>query len=198
MAAVPFVPGVPPLSSYTVDVPILLLADALGLPPSPLAPQWGIYLDGEPVVDADSVVTFDYRQEWTVSDYPLEQGAFQSYDKVQTPFDVRVRYAAGGSQQNRQALLDSIAVIASDLNLYDIVTPEAVYQSVNVTHYDYRRTATNGVGLLQVDVWCVEVRVTAQAQFQNVQNPASASPQTQGNVQPGSSENFQQDFGAFQ
>ena len=82
------------MSSYTVDVPILLLADALGLPPSPLAPQWGIYLDGEPVVDADSVVTFDYRQEWTVSDYPLEQGAFQSYDKVQTPFDVAVTITA--------------------------------------------------------------------------------------------------------
>jgi hypothetical protein len=143
-------------------------------------------------------VTFDYRQEWTVSDYPLEQGAFQSYDKVQTPFDVRVRYAAGGSQQNRQALLDSIAAIAGDLNLYDVVTPEAVYQSVNVTHYDYRRTATNGVGLLQVDVWCIEVRVTAQAQFQNVQNPTSASPQSQGNVQPGTSEHFSTSFGAFQ
>ena len=184
MVAVPNVPGVPPLGSYSVGLPVLLLADALGLPPSPLAPQWGIYLDGVPVVDADSVVTFDYRQEWTVSDYPLEQGAFQSYDKVQTPFDVRVRYAAGGSQQNRQALLDSIDDIAGTLTLFDVVTPEAVYQSVNVTHYDYRRTATNGVGLLQVDVWCVEVRVTAQAQFQNVQNPASASPTATGIQQP--------------
>lgn len=187
MPFVPNLPGVPPLSGYSsLPLPVLLVTDLILAFPGEIATPWGIYLGGVPVVEADSVVTFDFRQEYTVSDYPLEQGAFESYDKVQVPFDVRVRYAAGGSEFNRQLLIDSIASIVGDLNLYDVVTPEAVYPSCNVTHQDYRRTSVNGVGLLQIDVWLVQVRVTAQAAFQNVQNPQSASSQSSGLVQPSS------------
>lgn len=185
MPAVPNLPGVPPLSSYLLGaLPGLLLTDLVFALIGETAAPWGIYLGGVPVVDADSVVTFDFRQEYTVSDYPLEQGAFESYDKVQVPFDVRVRYAAGGSEFNRQLLLTSIDDIVGDLNLYDVVTPEIVYPSCNVVHQDYRRTNVNGVGLLQIDVWLVQVRVTAQAAFQNVQNPQSASAKSLGIVQP--------------
>ena len=185
MPAVPNVPGVPPLSSYLQGgLPILLAADLILSLPGELSPPWGIYQNGLPVVQADSVVTFDFKQDYTISDYPVEAGAFESYDKVQVPFDVRVRYASGGSPANRQALLTSIQNIVGDLNLYDVVTPEATYQSCNVIHQDYRRASNNGVGLVQIDVWFREVRVTATAAFQNVKSPASSSPSQTGLVQP--------------
>lgn len=162
---------------------VLLAADAIaGFLLGP--PQWGLYLDGEPIIIADSVTAFEYKAEWTVSDYPLEQGAFQSYDKVQVPFDVRIRFVAGGSDEDRAALLDSIGAAAASLTLYDAVTPEIVYPSVNITHFDYRRTATNGVGLLAIDVWAVQVRVSASAQFSNTQSPSGASPSSGGTVSP--------------
>ena len=185
MPLVPNVPGVPFLTSYSPATSLILLAADLvtslvGL----IAPQWGIFLNGVPIIDADSVVSFEYKQEWTVSSFPLEQGAFQSYDKVNTPFDVRVRYATGGSDADRQAFLDSIDAVAGSLQLFDVVTPNAVYTSVNITHWDYRRTATNGVGLLVVDIWCIEVRVTATTQFSNTQQPSGADAKSSGIVQP--------------
>src|SRR5579872_6225668 len=39
---------------------------------------------------AASTVEFEYRQDWPISTYPQEQGAFQPYDKVTLPFDVRI------------------------------------------------------------------------------------------------------------
>jgi hypothetical protein len=155
-------PGVPPLLFPPVaQAPfVLLTADTVAGFAGFGVQQWGIFLGGSPVVTADSVVSFEYKAEWTISDYPVEQGAFQSYDKVYVPFDVRITFTAGGSLSNRQSLLDSIAAIAGDLNLYDAVTPEATYSSVNVTHYDYKRTATNGLGLMQVTVWCEQVVTT--------------------------------------
>jgi len=123
--------------------------------------KWGVFLGGKSVVVFDTFVSIDYRRGWAIADYPVEEGAFESYDKVQLPFDVRVKFASGGSPENRQALLNSVEAISKTLLLYSVVTPEAVYPSVNVQHIDYRRTSTNGVGMIQVEMWLLEVRITA-------------------------------------
>jgi hypothetical protein len=185
MPFVPLVPGVPPLTSYAPFTSVgLLVTDALAFLSSLFGPPWGIFLGGISIINADSVVTFEYRQDLSVSDYPVEEGAFETYDKVETPFEARFRFSAGGSEADRFALLQSIADIIDDVTLLDVVTPEQVYPNVTLFHYDYRRTATNGVGLLQVDVWCREVRVTTTTGFSNTQSPGGANPQGGGNVQP--------------
>jgi hypothetical protein len=134
----------------------LLTGDAVGLGAN--TPQWGIFLDGEPVIVADSVIAFEYSQDFHISDYPIEQGAFASYNKVQRPGEVKFRFGTGGSLTDRQAFLQSINAVISDTNLYDIVTPEITYSNFNLTHQDYRRTGQSGAGLLTVDVWAEEVR----------------------------------------
>jgi hypothetical protein len=147
-------------------------------------PQWGVFLGGAPVITADTVTTFGYQQDWAVSDYPIEGGGFESYDKVNVPFRTEVQFTSGGSLANREALLASIAAIADTLTLYDVVTPEAVYSSVNVEHYNYRRTSSNGLGLMVVTVGLLEIRVdNTTNSFQNTFSPASFSPAPAGNVQ---------------
>jgi hypothetical protein len=198
MVAYPDVPlalGVPTLfrdPNAAPSVIDLLTSDTVSFGSSS-APQWGIFLNGAPIIQADNVVSFTYKQEWVIADYPVEQGGFESYDKVQRPFDVRVRYSAGGDTANREALLASVAAIAGDLNFYDVQTPETTYSSANVTHYDYSRTNTNGVGLIIIDVWLVEVRQTGSAtagatgstpQVTNPQDPSATSPVSGGQVQP--------------
>lgn len=182
---VPFALGVPPIPRDPLAAfasVALLTADAIVASFFNFGPQWGIFLDGAPVLTADSVISFDYRQDWVLSDYPLEQGAFESYDKVQVPFAVRLRFTSGGDLLARQALLDDIAAIADDTNLYDVVTPEQVYPSCNVAHYDYHRTAANGVGIIVLDVWLVQVRVTATLGAGNVQSPSAAGTADLGGV----------------
>lgn len=185
MPNVPNVLGVPALLSYSQAGVALLAADAFAAIVGALGigPQWGLFRFGLPAIFADSVVAFDYRQDWTVSNYPLEQGAFESYDKVQVPFGIRLQFAKGGSPLERQAFLASIALQAGTLAIYDVITPEAIYPNVNIVHYDYRRSAEN-VGLLVVDVWVVEVRQNAQALFTNTAAPAGADRVSDGTVQP--------------
>lgn len=161
MVVVPRAPGIPPLlGAVFLPLPTLLTADSVDL--GQFSKQWGLFRGGRPVVTFDSFVGIDYRQGWTIADFPLEQGAFQSYDKVSLPFDVRVKFAAGGSMENREALLHSVAAISGTLDLYSVVTPEVAYNSVNVQHYDYRRTATNGNGLIVIELWLLEIRFTGQ------------------------------------
>ena len=162
----------------------LLTQDAIGLlSGSFLQQQWGIFFGGLPVVIADNVVEVQYRQQWSISDFPVERGAFESYDKVQIPYDARLRFTAGGSLANREAMLASIAAVAADTNLYDVVTPEAVYLSCNFTHYDYSRRSNEGLGLLSVDIWLIEVREAVSAAMTNTQSPSSAAQVNGGTVQ---------------
>lgn len=168
---VPDVPGVPALVRDVLasvpDVVQLLVADALSLFAGLEPPQWGLFLGGEPAVIAESVVSFEYKQRYEVASFPIEQGGFESYDKVQRPFDVRLRFSTGGSAADRDALLASARAAVASLDLFDAVTPLATYESVNPVHIDYRQTATQGVGLLVLDLFCEQVRITASSSFTN-------------------------------
>ena len=179
--------GVPNLLGDVTDVFLsvgqLLTGDTVfGYGPGS-TPQWGIFLNGQPVVLADTVTTFGYKQDWAVSDYPVERGGFESYDKVNTPFQVHIQFVSGGSAAKRQALLDSIAAIGDPLTLYDVLTPEAVYIGVNVVGYDYRRTSTNGLGLMIVDVSLLEIREEGTTDFKNTKSPSGFQASPTGNIQ---------------
>lgn len=192
---VPIAPGVPALSrdpSVAIQQVALLTQDAIAFFLGFGQPQWGIFKDGVPVVIADSVISVEYRQGWNISDYPVEQGGFESFNKVGTPYVGRVRFATGGSASDRAAMLESIAAIAGDLNAYDIVTAEQVYINANVEQFDFRRTATSGMGLVAVDVMLTEIRVNAQQSFSNTQTPSGASAISGGSVQTETATNTQQ------
>jgi hypothetical protein len=74
------------------------------------------------------------------------------------------------------------------------VTPEKIYTSCNLMHQDYERSG--GVsGLISIDVYLLQVRVTATAEFSNAGGapntpitnaaaPSGQSPVNLGQVQP--------------
>jgi hypothetical protein len=195
--AIPFVPigpGVPnlPIGNTLNAVVDQLFADALDILFGN-GPQWGLFLDGEPVVIAESVVSFDYKQNYRISTYPIEPsnqqtaGGFESYNKVQMPFDVVLRFATGDTPAARQELLESAEAACASLDLMDAVTPEKVYESVNPVHMDYRRTAVNGVALIIVDMFCEQVRTTASSSFTNAQQSGTGTTANAGTITPSSS-----------
>lgn len=163
MASVPQAPGVPALSNVVGVVQqalTLLQYDTFAYYAMGDRDVWGIYLGGAPVISADTITDFAWRKSWAISDYHVERGAFESYDKVETPHETRMRFAAGGTAENRRRLLEALGSIAPNLALYDIVTPEIVYTNCNIQHLDYQRQPRRGLGLIQVDVGFIEIRET--------------------------------------
>jgi hypothetical protein len=190
---VPQVLGVPSVNFAPFVQPQLLLQDLVSQFSAVFGPQWGIFQNGLPIITAESVTGFEFRADWTISDYPVEGGVFESYDKVTAPFLAKVRFASGRSPQARNQLLSNIDAVAGlsgvpaggQLPIYDIVTPEFTYIGCSISHYDYKREAHQGVGLIVVDVWVSQVLVQSAAGLSaaQVQNPASADPQHDGQVQ---------------
>lgn len=135
---------------------------------------------------ACSVGSMDFRRDYRLSTAPQEQGAFLSYNKVQDPFDGRVTFLVGGTEAQRAAFLSTVDALAASMNLYALVMPEVTYPSVNVTHYDFRRTSRSGVSLLAVNVWVEQVRVSGTTAYSNTNTatPSGADRVNGGNVQP--------------
>ena len=179
--------GIPPLlgdvAGLFVDQVSVMVADTFTGYGSGEPPMWGVFLGGAPVILADTVTEMGYKQDWAIADYPVERGGFESYDKVNTPFAVHMQFVSGGTEERRQALLDSIAAIGDTLTLFDVVTPEAVYVGVNVQSYTYRRASRNGLGLMIVNVVFIEIRQEGSTDFKNAKSPSGFAAAQAGNVQ---------------
>jgi hypothetical protein len=132
-------------------------------------PAWGIFdSSGKAILEVDSFADIDYARDYSVSDAPQEQGAWESYNKVQQPYQAKIGFLIARS---RFAFLQSVEAAAASLQLVSVVTPEIAYPSANITHYGYKRTQVNGVTMIRVEVWLEEIRVTAGTQLGTIQQP---------------------------
>lgn len=179
---VPPAPGVPPVKRdplVTINKILLLQADILTVIRMFQGPEWGIFtMRGVPLVIPDTVTAVDFRREARISDYPVEDGGFQSYDKVLIPYDARVSMTCDGTNMDKSLFLGNIDAASQSLDLFMVVTPEITFTNVNVVHYDLRRERTRGANVLHVDIWLQQIIQTATTQFANTNQAAtSGNPQ---------------------
>ena len=152
--------------------------------------RWGIYtLAGKAVFDVDSCVDLKYGNGGKVSAFPVEKGSFVSYNKVQNPFQAKLRLSVGGPKR-MAAFMAALETETAAANLYNVITPEAIYKNVTIEKFDYARSAEQGRSKLVAEITLVEIREVTPA-YSNVTLPASkvknaksASPVHGGKVQP--------------
>lgn len=182
-----------------------VLSDVLNSP-------WGIYdSDGSPIVDlnwfssyitiiadvANSITqglgltgvistnSVDYSKETRISEFPIEQGSFASYNKVEVSANPTVRLIMSGSQTERQTFLLAIDAACKSTELYTIVTPEIQYANYSIERYSCSRSARQGMTMLIVDIMLKEIRqVSAKySNTKNAQQPDGKPTQNNGKVQ---------------
>ena len=162
----------------------LLQADVATILRSFQGPEWGVFTsDGIPVAIPDSVITVDFRREWRLSDYPIEQGGFETYDKVAVPYDARVRLSCDGTNTPRQLFLSQLDNAAQSMDLFMVSTPDAVYTNVSIIHMDYRRSRDSGISMIQVDLWLEQVRPLVHTEFTNTKEAEGVENVSAGPVQ---------------
>jgi hypothetical protein len=161
----------------------LLTADASSLLAIFGVSQWGLFSDaGVPVLTVDSVADIEYNRDYDVADYQQEQGAFESYNKVQQPFEAKLGFLLN---QSRFAFFQNVEQVIASLGFVTVVTPEISYPSANCIHYGFRRTSRNGVTLIRVEVWVREIRVvTGQTSTSSV-GQTNSTTLAQGNSPQG-------------
>ncbi|TAL90901.1 MAG: hypothetical protein EPN62_00765 [Candidimonas sp.] len=182
---VPDVPGVPAIArSVTVPTSLTgifgLAVEAFG---DFMAARWGVFdAGGNRVLMPDSFLGIDFKNDSRQSNYPVEGGGFESYNKVDTPYDARVTMAIGGDEITRTLFLSTCDAMLHSINRYTVVTPEVTYDNASLVNLLYRRETKNGATMLTIQLWFNEVRTNAVALFSGT-NPASSDVASDGAVQ---------------
>lgn len=208
-ANVPKLPGVPAIPRSlaslvigNVNTPVLLgqISNVLGLANllNPL-PVWGIF-DSEKkrVLEPDSVVDLTQRADSKVSNFPVQAGAFATYNKVANANEAVVRFTKGGSQDARAKFLKDSETLIKSLSLFSVVTPEMTYTNMNAQRFELSRRSSAGAYFIDLEMFFVEVR-QVQPQYSTTtgqpldvpnppitssQNPAAVSSTSKGLQQP--------------
>lgn len=207
---VPALPGVPqlvrqlgsPISSFLGGLPIIgqILAQA-----SQASNIWGVFsqpdttsttaADGtvsvstpDPalVVQPDSIRDFSMRAEWRVSNFPVQQGSFTSYNKVTLPAEYAVQMVKGGTVDDRATFESQIDAIAGSTDLYTIVTPERSYPNSNVTRYEITRRGVSNAFFVVVDLFFIQIieQDAAYSITSNAQTPGALPNVSLGTITP--------------
>lgn len=187
---VPLLPGVPLLAraalTVIVDVNAVIQIAAKFAVQTPLVvlqqaartkPVWGVFdSSGNRVIAPDNVMEFGYRAEWSVANFPVQNGQFASYNKVLHPFDTSVVLTKGGTENDRTAFLLACENVAASLNLYTIQTPEKSYLNCNVTRMEMQRKAVKGAFFVSVELFFTQiVQVDAQYSSDGTQGTSTAN-----------------------
>lgn len=184
---VPIAAGIPPVlrdaANDVVSAVNALTSDSFDLLGS--LPTWGIFsADGGSVaIQPDSFGSIEYEKEWRVPTYPIEEGGFQSYNKVETPFDVRVVLYQAGTDSDREAFLSTLKSMLSSLDLFTVITPDDTFENANLVAVYYRRTKDEGAYIIGAELRFAEIRETATQQFSNAKSPSGVATTSNGPVQ---------------
>ena len=162
-----------------------------GFVPS-VAGKLGGNKSGNPVLTPDSVLSLEWHGEERISDYPVQNGQFVSYNKVKVPFDLRMVMTcqgknviqdalqsvtqslnqalsniglAFGQPMSRDAFLRQLDEMLDSTDLYDVVTPDKVYQNVNLVAYNHAKKNDEGGTLIIAELMFREVRESGQAAY---------------------------------
>lgn len=140
------------------------------------APNWGVFLPGTttPAFVVSSVAELDIGAETAISDYPIETGAFATYNKVIMPNAFSLRLTRDGSETQRAAFLNWLEVVRQSLDLFDVLCPERTYRNVTLKSYRVTRTSESGAAMIVADCIFQEIRQTP-AIYSNSQIPAPAN-----------------------
>jgi len=143
---------------------------------SAISPSWGITYNtvdpsligaiaGQTVFSPTGWISAEPVGEASIVNSPIEKGSYASYNKVRRPNELRVVFVLEGwsaysgsvpnvtnfSTLSRNGLLSILEEMKNTASTYNIETPDQIYESYDLAHFDYYVGADRGLTLLKVN-----------------------------------------------
>lgn len=152
--------------------------------PTVVKQTWGLYTSSlSKALAPDTIAVVNYQQDHRISDFPIEEGGFTTYNKVRVPQVFQVRMVKGGTKQERTDFIKAYKEIENDTNLYSVVTPEYIFPNVNIMSGQINRTMESGAGIIILDLTLQEIRLAAAGTYSATKVPAGSSMVNNGPTQ---------------
>lgn len=137
-------------------------------------------------VDFNSMQEFSAEKSSRLPDEPIEKGSFSTYNRVIEPRSISCRLSVEGKAADLQNAIDRLTELAENDEKITLTTPEQSYKNMMLESFDYRRDASNGRGVLYVDLRFKEIREVASQQtttsVEEAEEPIDAEDAEDGSV----------------
>jgi hypothetical protein len=151
---------------------------------------------GGSAVAFTSFLDIDLKNAGQALSYPIEEGSFANYNKVESPLDMRVSLATQGTDADFEYILTKLDEYKREAVKLSVATPARLYESLTLETYSYKRGREAGAGILTVELTLVEVReVETQVTTTVVTKPKN--PTSSGKANTGKTQGKAEDFGAI-
>lgn len=150
---------------------------------------WGLYdAEGNAIAEFTRFYSFDRTGESRITEYPVEEGAFASANKVNSSATIRVALAKDGNWPEISAAIDAIEAARLGTALLTVTTPFKTYAGYNLVRFDYGHKDDISAYTLAASLNLQEVRSRPAAYTTmpagRVKDPSAASTVERGRQQP--------------
>ncbi len=134
-----------------------------------------------------SFIDIDVRDNGQALSYPIEQGSFANYNKVDSPLEIRATLGFQGTETEFEYAINLLKEYKQKESILDVVTPSIVYENMTLESFSYARKHDSGARMLVIEMSLVEVR-QVRTQVVTVisrpRNPTSTKKEETGQKQP--------------
>lgn len=121
--------------------------------------HWDIFdADGKRLLEFDTFFSIDAMSDAQVTQAPVENGSFASYNKQTAPTRATVVLGYTGTSLVRSAIIKKCEALIAGTDLVSIVTPDRTLLDMSLVAMDYRYRAEAGIDRLVVALTFEEVR----------------------------------------
>lgn len=145
---------------------------------------------GKLALAPDNIVEVHFGEKSKVSDFPVEKGAFTTYNKAHHPIAIKITMSVGSKLADRNTFLNALINLKRSTNLVNITIPEGVFKDYTLESYDFSRTEKKGQNMIIASCHFVNV-VQTTSQISNtslvrrkLKNPSAATKVDGGKAQP--------------
>ena len=122
--------------------------------------DWDIYdsKTNQKIIRFDTFLGYDYSDDVSIMNHPIEDGSFASYNKVVDPATLNVVFAKSGFPFEIREAIEIIEKYKNSTDLVDVVTPYKTYVKYNIKNLHYAIRENSSVNLLVVDIALEEIK----------------------------------------
>lgn len=125
--------------------------------------------NGKTICGFDDFIGMKYESDSRISNYTVQFGDFNSYNKVITPKVIEITLVTQGTYEKISNVIEILENYKNSTKLVDVQTPYGVFIGYNIINLSYELSVSKGIGYLECTIKIREVEVSS-AQFTAFKN----------------------------
>ena len=125
--------------------------------------------NGKTICGFDDFIGMKYESDSRISNYTVQFGDFNSYNKVIIPKIIEITLVTQGTHEKISNVVEILENYKNSTKLVDVQTPYGVFIGYNIINLSYELSVSKGIGYLECTIKIREVGVSS-AQFTAFKN----------------------------